>query len=92
VIAILEELLYRGFLVKACFLLASPVLIVFANLACLAFFSLGHVRFGWVHVAAKTPLGMLALGITLLAGTVLPAMLMHAVFNIAAWRAMRARV
>jgi membrane protease YdiL (CAAX protease family) len=90
-IAILEELIYRGFLVKVCFLLAGPVLIVFANLACLAFFALGHVRFGWVHVVAKTPLGMLALGITLLAGTVLPAMLLHAAFNMAAWKAVRAR-
>jgi membrane protease YdiL (CAAX protease family) len=89
VVAILEELIYRGFLVKACFLLPNPALIVAANIGCLAFFSLGHIRFGWVHVLAKTPLGILALGITLLAGTVLPAMLLHAAFNLSAWKTLR---
>jgi hypothetical protein len=84
--AILEELVYRGVLLRVCFLLQNPALVVAAILVTESAFSLLHVHFGWPHVFAKTPLSVIAAMATLLSGTVLPAVLAHIVFNLIAWQ------
>jgi len=79
-IAVLEELVFRGFLFLACLRLSglgAPAAVV----ALVGAFALTHVWFGWIQVAAKLPLGALATLCALFAG-VLPAVLAHVVFNL----------
>jgi hypothetical protein len=88
--AVLEELVYRGVLVKSCFALPNGVLVVAAlTVTCLAF-ALNHIGFGWPHILAKLPLSVLALAATLISGTVFPAILAHAAFNAAIWKSHQA--
>ena len=87
--AVLEELIYRGFLVSACFLLPTNFLIGIALASSIIIFALSHIRFGWPHVLAKLPLGALAMIAVLSLGTVLPAVVAHVVFNIGIWKDMR---
>lgn len=86
-VAILEELVYRGFLVRMCLLLDHPVWTAVALGASVSFFALTHIRLGWIQVLAKTSLGVFALGAALLTGTVLSAIFIHVVFNVSAWQA-----
>jgi hypothetical protein len=79
-VAVLEELVFRGFLFFACLRLSgvgAPAAVV----ALVGAFALTHVWFGWIQVAAKLPLGLLATLCVLVAG-VLPAVLAHVVFNL----------
>jgi Type II CAAX prenyl endopeptidase Rce1-like len=84
--SVLEELIYRGFLVQVCFLLPNRFLIAVALAGTLIVFALSHIQFGWSHVLAKFPLGALALISVLYFGTVLPAVAAHVVFNIGVWK------
>src|SRR5207244_772413 len=59
--ATLEELVYRGFLVSACWLLPVVTLQIAALVGLVLMFALSHVWFGWVHVLAKLPLGALTM-------------------------------
>jgi membrane protease YdiL (CAAX protease family) len=90
-VAILEEVLFRGVLVDLALSLSSP-----AAVACvagtLAAFALSHVYWGWSEVASKGMLGALALVSVLALGTVVPAVVAHAVLNTYSWRAVRADV
>jgi hypothetical protein len=90
-IGALEELEYRGVLLGACFLLPWPALRLAALAATVAAFALTHVWYGWPHVLAKLPLGLLALIAAIAVGTVLAAMLAHIFFNAAVWRDLRER-
>ncbi|MBV9786969.1 MAG: CPBP family intramembrane metalloprotease [Chloroflexi bacterium] len=88
-VAVLEELIYRGFLVAVCFLLPGPLLIGLALAGTVAVFALSHIWFGWVHVVAKLPLGIVALLAVLTLGTVLPAVIGHVFFNVKVWHDVR---
>jgi hypothetical protein len=88
-IGALEELDYRGALVGACFLVPSTALRTAALAASVAAFALSHIWFGWPHVAAKVPLGVLTMAAALVAGSVVPAVVAHVVFNVAVARALR---
>jgi hypothetical protein len=84
--SVLEELVYRGFLVQACFLLANRFLLVMALAGTLLVFAISHVQFGWLQVLAKLPLGALALMTVLSFETVLPAIVAHIIFNCRVWK------
>ena len=84
-VAILEELLYRGLLVRACFLLPSIILAAPALLATSLIFALSHIRYGWPHALAKLPLSLLCLLVVLATGSVLGAIVAHLYFNIRVW-------
>jgi hypothetical protein len=86
VASVLEELVYRGFLVQVCFLLPNRFLIVMALAGTLLVFALSHIQFGWLHVLAMSPLSALALVAVLSFGTVLPAVVAHIIFNIRVWK------
>jgi membrane protease YdiL (CAAX protease family) len=89
VVAIAEELFYRGVLLHAARLAAAwavPVLVV--GTICL--FACAHVAFGWSHVLAKAPLGALTAGGVLLLGSILPALIAHVWFNVSVWRDIKA--
>jgi membrane protease YdiL (CAAX protease family) len=81
-IAGLEEVIYRGWLLQACRLVPSTLLSAVAVGASLLAFSLVHLRFGWTHVLAKTPLGTLALAGVLVTGSVVAAIVAHVEFNV----------
>lgn len=85
-VAALEEVIYRGLLLRTCFLLPGKVFPWIAVAGLLTAFSLSHIRFGWPQVLAKLPLGVLATISALCLGTVLPAMVAHMVFNEGIWR------
>jgi hypothetical protein len=82
VVAVLEELIYRGFLVRTAFLLPAPLLVAGAIVGIVLIFALAHLQFGWEHVMAKLPLSALAMGTVLFLGSVLPAVVAHALFNV----------
>lgn len=86
IVAILEELIFRGFLVQACFLLPRSFLITIALVGIVLVFSFAHIQFGWPHVLAKMPLSVLAMIAVIVLGTVLPAVVAHMVFNIEVWK------
>ncbi|MFI5776944.1 CPBP family intramembrane glutamic endopeptidase [Nocardia sp. NPDC051570] len=88
-IAILEELGYRGLLLAACQRLHPTVVMGAAVLATLLWFGLIHLSFGWPHVAGKLPLGALALVGALVTGTVFTAVISHVWFNTQIWLAGR---
>jgi CAAX prenyl protease-like protein len=84
--AVLEEIVYRGLLVQVCLLIPNGMWAGLGLAATVVFFSLSHLPFGWPQVAAKSPLGLLALSAALGVGSVLPAIATHLVFNIKIWR------
>jgi membrane protease YdiL (CAAX protease family) len=84
-IAVLEEIIFRGFLVEACLMISQPSLRAAALAGTVVVFGIGHVQFGWTQVFAKLPLGALAMASVLSLKTVLPAIFIHALFNWKAW-------
>jgi membrane protease YdiL (CAAX protease family) len=86
VVAILEEVVFRGLLVQVCLELPDTALIVAVLSGSLVMFSLSHLSFGWPHVVGKFPLGVVTLVGTLALGTVLPAIIAHVMFNSQVWR------
>jgi hypothetical protein len=91
IIAVLEEMIFRGFLLNLCFALPTTYLITIAVFGTILFFSLSHIHFGWPHVLAKLPLGVLTTITALWSGAVLPAIVAHVVFNFRAWKDQRNR-
>lgn len=89
IVAVLEEMIFRGFLLNLCFALETRYLITIAVLGTILFFALSHIHFGWPHVLAKFPLGVLTTIIALSSGTVLPAIVAHVMFNFRAWKDQR---
>jgi membrane protease YdiL (CAAX protease family) len=84
--AVLEEMIYRGWLLEACRVLGSGLLCAAAMVTTVLAFSLAHLQFGWPHVLSKTPLSLLALAAVLLTGSVIAAVVAHLWFNLHAWR------
>jgi len=85
-IAILEEILYRGYLVQASLMLDNIYLIAIALSASVLAFSLAHIQFGWAHVFGKLPLGILALASVLVLGSIVSAIIIHCLFNYIVWK------
>jgi Type II CAAX prenyl endopeptidase Rce1-like len=85
-LAVLEELLYRGWFLEACRLLTTSALRGTAMAFTVAAFSLLHLRFGWSHVFAKAILGLLALVGVLVTGSLASAIVTHVWFNVRVWR------
>jgi membrane protease YdiL (CAAX protease family) len=89
VIAALEEFIYRGLLIGVCFLLPNGGLMTFALIGNIVAFALSHIWFGWPHVLAKFPLSVVTTAVTLVMGTILPAIIAHLFFNAIFWKDMR---
>lgn len=88
-IAAMEELIFRGLLLQLAEL--SPSLWVYGTcvVGTLVVFACSHIQFGWVHVLGKAPLGALCLLVTLVSGSVVGAIVAHALFNFRAFTAIR---
>ncbi|ATL29099.1 CPBP family intramembrane glutamic endopeptidase [Streptomyces formicae] len=85
-VGVLEECVFRGTLTGVALTqhgLAQRVLIL---LAATGAFALSHIFFGWAQVAAKLPLSVIALALTLATGSALGAVVTHALFNVRIWR------
>jgi membrane protease YdiL (CAAX protease family) len=83
-VAVLEELIFRGALLRLALHLPMSLAIV-AISSVIAMFALSHIFFGWVQVLAKTPLSIIATAVTLLTGTVGAAVVAHVFFNWHVW-------
>lgn len=81
--ALLEEIIFRGYLIQFCFLLPK-VFIVFGLIGTVITFAFSHASFGPHQILAKFILGAVCLVATLLCHTLLPAIMIHVYLN---WRA-----
>lgn len=91
VIAILEEIIFRGVLLQCCLLL--PVSIAGgAMVMTVICFGASHAGFGIYQMISKTLLGALCLMAALTCHTVLPAIIIHCYLNWAAYRKMQEKV
>jgi Type II CAAX prenyl endopeptidase Rce1-like len=81
-VAVVEELVYRGVMVQACFLLPGRGWAAVALVGLVAAFALAHIWFGWEQVLAKLPLSAVAMASVLALGTVVPAVIAHVFFNL----------
>ncbi|HMJ97062.1 MAG TPA: CPBP family intramembrane glutamic endopeptidase [Thermoleophilaceae bacterium] len=82
VVAALEEMLHRGVLLETARLLPGQLLFATACAGLVLVFALTHIWFGLRQVAAKLPLGVVALVLVLIYGTIVPAVVAHVVFNL----------
>jgi hypothetical protein len=82
VVAVLEETLHRGILLDTARLLPGRLLFAAACAGLVLAFALSHIWFGLSQVAAKLPLGAVALTLAIVYGTILPAIVAHVVFNL----------
>jgi hypothetical protein len=82
IVAVLEEAVHRGLLLGVAKSLETEWMFILSCLLLTLAFSFSHVWFGLAQVAAKTPLSIFALAVTLFFGSVLPAMAAHVVFNL----------
>ncbi|GAA2786902.1 CPBP family intramembrane glutamic endopeptidase [Crossiella cryophila] len=87
-VAVLEEIVFRGLLIRLTQLLPEGTQWLGA-VAVTVLFALTHVFFGWDQVLAKLPLAAVALGLALTTGAVLAPALAHALFNLHVWRCQR---
>ncbi len=84
---ILEEVLFRGVIVYLDLRLPSITLVIAGLSASVLVFALSHLRLGYGDALTKFLLGLLALLVVLLTGTIIAAMIAHAFFNLCAWQA-----
>jgi len=82
VIAILEEVLFRGYLVHLGQLIVNPSLRWLTIIATIPAFALSHAYAGLEQAMAKVPLGLLTLCAVLNSRVLLPAIVAHIVFNV----------
>jgi hypothetical protein len=80
--AILEEVLYRGYLVVLCQDIPNILLSKAALVSTILAFALAHIYAGLPNALAKLPLGIMALASVLTFDALLPAIAAHLVFNI----------
>jgi len=85
-VAVLEEIIYRGFVVAVVQRFANPYLVGLALTASVLVFALSHAHFGWPHILGKCLLGALTMTVVLLCGVTMPAILAHLILNIRSWR------
>lgn len=87
-IAVFEEMLFRGCLVQCCYLLPAALCKV-ALISTVIVFGMSHVSFGLWQVIAKTILGGFCMATVLICHTVLPALIVHGYLNCVAFQYQR---
>jgi small-conductance mechanosensitive channel len=86
VIAVLEEVVFRGVLVRIALSALSRPVIGVLLLAITVVFALEHLHFGWSHVAGKLPFSAAAtVGAAILGSTVMP-IAAHVTLNLLVFR------
>lgn len=90
-VAVAEEVTYRGLLVFLCLGVSNPLARVGGLLGIVVAFSLSHIRYGWPHVAAKTPLGAFLTAGTVVSRSLGLAVVAHVTFNLLIFRELARR-
>jgi membrane protease YdiL (CAAX protease family) len=85
-VALLEELVFRGFLVQLLCSFSSVFVLVAGLIGVGLVFCLSHVFFGWAQVLAKVPLCVVATVLAVAAGSPLLAVIAHLYFNFMTWK------
>ncbi len=85
IVAAGEEVLFRGVAVTLALALPTRLLSVGGLLAGLILFCLSHQPMGWRETVGKAPIGAVTLAVALADGTVLPAVVAHALYNARRW-------
>ena len=81
-VAILEEILFRGYLVHLSQTASNSVIVWIAVLSTVLAFAISHAYAGMEQAIAKMPLGVLTLSAVLYTKTLLPAIVAHVLFNV----------
>jgi membrane protease YdiL (CAAX protease family) len=82
--AVLEEWFFRGILMQIVTSETGPIVGPIAAVVITSvLFSLAHIWFGWPHVLAKAPLGIGTATMAVAGGGILPAIVVHTIFNLA---------
>lgn len=86
IIAVCEEIIFRGFLVNIALHTSSYISMWGLFMIFAFFFGLSHIFVGWMQVGLKMVFGILALGSYLFTGTIIAPILMHILLNSFAYR------
>ena len=84
-VAICEEIIFRGFLVSCSLMIHDLKLRVVALIASVLFFGISHATSGLEQALTKTILGTITLLLRMISGSILPAIVTHVVLNTAAY-------
>lgn len=84
-VAISEEIIFRGFLYQMAVNLHSLTLCMFANLLITILFGASHITFGKGQFISKILLGTSCLTLVIMTHCLLPAIIIHVVFNVVAY-------
>jgi membrane protease YdiL (CAAX protease family) len=85
VIAVLEEILFRGVLLDLAISMPGEGLRIAAVAALALAFAATHIAFGWTQVVAKLPLSLTATAAALTTGSVVGAVVAHGLVNTRSW-------
>jgi membrane protease YdiL (CAAX protease family) len=85
VIALLEEIIFRGFALHIAFMTIHPFFIFLTIFFSTFLFGLSHIQIGNDQFFAKSFLGLLCVLVTLIFHSLLPAIIIHATLNIFAY-------
>jgi len=80
-VAIFEEIVYRGVLLHIVFDPEQMMTSIFMVMILVSWFALIHVWYRWVNVLAKAPLGVVTTLVTLVGGGVIASIITHVTFN-----------
>jgi membrane protease YdiL (CAAX protease family) len=80
--AVLEEIVYRGYLISLCSEIPNTALYTVALSSTVLAFAAAHIYSGPAQALAKLPLGLLAIAAVLISGALLPAIVAHVLFNL----------
>lgn len=86
-VAVLEEIIFRGWLITVCFSLPGKIWVAIGIFITLIVFCLSHIQYGWLQVIGKLPLGVVALVPVLITDSVSGAITAHLFFNAKMFRA-----
>ena len=83
--AVLEELLYRGLLLHILIPCNEPYRTLYLILSCI-FFGVSHLAHGWNQFICKFVMSLIFLGMSILTGNILGAIVAHVTFNYIAYK------
>ena len=85
-VAVFEELIFRGILTSAILEVHSQSLIIPLLILNIGLFGIAHLAFGWDQVIAKSVLGILTTVSLFIFGSIIPPIIIHLFINIYAYR------
>ena len=90
-VALCEEVIFRGFLWQLALVLPNTFLITFAGVLITLLFGASHITLGKGQFVSKTILGTFCLVSVITTHSIIPAILIHMIFNVYAYQYMKKR-